>query len=214
VDETAVARTLTPSRKRDRLTDDRAALDTLLDEVLVGYVGISLPEGPLVLPVGFARDGDRVLLHGSSGSHRMRALAAGAQVCFTVAVLDALKVARSGFGTGMRYRSACLFGACEVEGDDKLRALDAYTDRYLPGRSGEVRPIGAKEAAATLLLALPIEAWSMKVAGGFPDDDPEDVAGPAWAGVVPLASVWGEPVDNPDLAAGIAVPASVRALQG
>lgn len=207
-------RTLTPSRKRDRLTTDRAALDALLEEVLVAYVGICLPEGPLVLPVSFARDGDRVLLHGSTGSHRMRALAAGTPICLTVATVDALKVARSGFGTGMRYRSACLFGVCEVLlGEDKDRALAAYTDRYLPGRSREVRPIAAKEAAATLLLALPIDQWSMKVAGGFPDDDPDDVAGTAWAGVVPLQPVWGEPVRNPDLADGIAVPASVRALR-
>jgi len=207
-------RTLTPSRMAGRGRTDRQALDELLDEVLVGYLGVSLDEGPLVLPVGFARDGDRVLLHGSTGSHRMRVLAEGADVCFTVATMDALKVARSAFGTGMQYRSACLFGVCEVlEGDDKASALAAYTNRYLPGRIDEVRPITAKERAATMVLALPIETWSMKVAGGFADDDPDDVAGDAWAGVVPLLTGYGAPLRNPDLRVGVGVPASVLALQ-
>lgn len=206
-------RNLTPSRKAGRGRTDRAALDELLDEVLVGYVGLSLDEGPLVLPVGFARDADRVLLHGSTGSHRMRTLADGAEICFTVAALDALKVARSAFGTGMQYRSACLFGVCEVlAGADQAAALETYTNRYLAGRAAEVRPITAKERAATMVLALPIETWSMKVAEGFPDDEPGDLAGDSWAGVVPVLTSYGEPIPNPDLRPGIAVPASVLGL--
>jgi uncharacterized protein len=207
-------RTLVPSRKGDRGRTDRAALNALLDEVLIGYVGLSLDEGPLVLPVSFARMGDRILFHGSTGSRRMRALAEGAPVCFTVALPEALKVSRTSFGTGMQYRSAVVFGTCEVlTGDEVAASLDAYTDRYLPGRSAEVRPINAKEIAATLLLALPIDQWSMKVANGEVIDDAEEMAGPAWAGVVPLYQGVGEPVSNPDLRDGIEVPASVRVLR-
>ncbi|MBA3020327.1 pyridoxamine 5'-phosphate oxidase family protein [Propionicimonas sp.] len=206
-------RNLTPSREADRLRSDRAALDQLLDEVLVGYVAISLPEGPLALPVSYARDGDRVLFHGSTGSRRMRALAEGAEVCFTVAAADGLKVGRTAFGTGMQFRSATLFGTCElVEGAGKVAALGLYTDRYLPGRMAEVRPITAREAAATMLLALPITQWSMKVAEGFAHDDFDEVAGEVWAGVVPWFQGVGEPVSNPDLPAGIGVPDSVKAL--
>jgi len=208
-------RTLTPSRKADRGNTDRSALDRLLDEVLVGYVGLTLDEGPLVLPVSYARDGDQILFHGSTASHRMRMLAEGAQVCFTVATADALKVGRSAFGTGMRYRSACLFGTCEaLVGEEKHRALDVYTDRYLPGRTAEVRPMSARETAATMVLALPIELWSMKVAEGFPGDSDADIAGSTWAGVVPITVGYGAAVPNPDLNAGIAVPPSVQGLNG
>lgn len=204
-------RTLIPSRLADRTTDDRAVLDALLDEVLVAHVGLSLDEGPLVIPTGFARDGDRLLLHGSTGSRWMRVLAAGAPVCVTVTALDGIKVARSGFESGMRYRSACLFGTCTALAvSDAVRALDVYVDRVLPGRSGEVRPSTAKELAATMVLALPITEWSLKSADGFPEDPPSDVAGDTWAGVVPLRQVAGDPVPNPDLRAGIEVPASVR----
>jgi nitroimidazol reductase NimA-like FMN-containing flavoprotein (pyridoxamine 5'-phosphate oxidase superfamily) len=204
-------RTLIPSRMAERTTEDRAILDALLDEVLVAHVGLNLDEGPLVIPTGFASDGDRLLFHGSTGSRWMRALAAGAPVCVTVTALDGIKVARSGFESGMRYRSACLFGACTaLAGADAVRALDAFVDRILPGRSREVRPSTPKELAATMVLALPITEWSVKTADGFPEDPAADVAGDAWAGVVPLYQVAGDPVPNPDLRAGIEVPASVR----
>lgn len=206
-------RTLTPSRNAKRLGTDREALDALLDEVLVGYVGLSLAEGPLVVPISYARDGDRLLFHGSTGSRRMRALADGAEVCFTVAAMDGLKVSRSLFGTGMRYRSAVLFGICSVlTGEEKAVALNTYGDRYLPGRSAEVRAMTGKELAATMVLALPISTWSMKVADGFPEDEPDEIDGDSWAGVLPLMQAIGDPIDNPDLRPGIPVPASVLAL--
>jgi uncharacterized protein len=207
-------RTLTPSREADRLSTDRAALDALLDDVLVGYVALSLAEGPLALPVSYARDGDRVLFHGSTGSRRMRSLAEGAEICFTVAAADGLKVGRTAFGTGMQFRSATLFGTCELlQGPEKIAALGRYTDRYLPGRMAEVRPITAREAAATMLLALPISEWSMKVAEGFAHDDIDEVRGDVWAGVVPWFQGVGDPIPSPDLGAGIAIPASVMALK-
>lgn len=206
-------RKLTPTRLRERMLDDREAVNRLLDEVLLGYVGLSLADGPVVMPVSYARQGDRLLMHGSTGSHRMRALAEGADICFTVATVDALKVARSAFGTGMRYRSVCIFGTCELlAGEDKRTALDAYTDRYLPGRTAEVRQVRGKELAATMVLALPITTWSMKVADGFPNDDLDDVAGDAWAGVVPVINTYGQPISAPDLRPGIEVPASVLKL--
>lgn len=210
-----MSRTLTPSRLADRTSRDRGVLDELLDEVLFGHIGVSLPEGPLVLPVGFARDGDRVLFHGSTGSHRMRALAEGADACFTVTALDGLKVARSGFETGMEYRSACLFGRCEVlDGAARATALDVYVNRYLPGRTAEVRPMKKRELAATMVLALPIDDWSLKADAGFAEDDPGDLASSAWAGIVPVFTGYGKPIAGPDLREGIPVPASVAGLPG
>lgn len=208
-----MSRTLTPSRMADRMCQDRSVLDAVLDEALVGYLGISLDEGPLVLPVSYARDGDQLIFHGSTGSHRMRAIASGAQVCFSVSVMDALKISRTGEGTGMRYRSAVLFGACSrIEDAEKERVLDVYLDRYVPGRTAEVRRSTKKELAATMVLSLPIEQWSVKTADGFPADEPEDIAAGGWAGVVPLRTVWEAPIPNPDLGLGIDVPASVVAL--
>lgn len=203
------------TRLSDKASNDRAALDRLLDTVNIGHFAIVGADGhPVVLPTAIVRDGDRVLAHGSTGSGWLRRLAAGAPTCLAVTAFDALVVARSAFESSMRYRSAVLFGQCEAitEPDAKNRALDVITDALIPGRRAEIRASTGKEIAAVLVLALPIEEWSLKVSEGWPEDPPEDVDGPAWAGVLPVEQRYAEPLPAPDLRDGISAPASVRHL--
>lgn len=87
-------------------------------------------------------------------------------------------------------------------------------EKLLPGRGAEVRPSTPKEQAATLVLALPVDQWSLKVSDVWPDDDPADLEGHTWAGVVPLHLTPGEHLPAPDLRAGVPVPPSVRRLTG
>jgi hypothetical protein len=143
----------------------------------------------------------------------MRRLAAGAPTCLTVTTLDGVVVARSAFESSMHYRSAVLFGVCTpLEGAEKLRALDVVTDALIPGRTREIRRPLPRELSATLMLTLPIEEWSLKVSAGWPEDPAYDVAGDAWAGVVPLRTGHDDPLPAPDLRDGLPVPASVRRL--
>ncbi|MEO7260852.1 MAG: pyridoxamine 5'-phosphate oxidase family protein [Jatrophihabitantaceae bacterium] len=205
-----------PSRMADRVSADESVLRQLLADVPVGHVGFVTEDGqPFVLPTAIARDGDDVLLHGSTGSRWMGLLATGIPVSLAVTALDGLLVARSAFESSMHYRSAVLFGRCAaLDGEAKLTALDALTDALIPGRVVEVRRPSAKELAATLVLRMTVEDWSVKVSDGQPDDLAEDVAGGAWAGVLPLVSRYTEPQDAPDLRPGIEVPPSVRRLLG
>jgi nitroimidazol reductase NimA-like FMN-containing flavoprotein (pyridoxamine 5'-phosphate oxidase superfamily) len=200
-------------RLRERQVEDRDVLESLLDEALIAHVAIVVDGHPLVLPTSFARDGDRLLLHGSTGSGWMRTAASGVPACVAVSALDGLVVARSAFESSMRYRSAVLFGVLgALAGDDRNRALDIITDKLLPGRRAEVRAPTAREQGQTLVLAMPIEHWSLKVSEGWPDDPEEDRAGPAWAGVVPLRTAARSPIPALDLADGIPIPASVQAF--
>jgi nitroimidazol reductase NimA-like FMN-containing flavoprotein (pyridoxamine 5'-phosphate oxidase superfamily) len=204
----------TPTRMRERVRADRAALDALLDTTHFGHFAmVDESGGPVVLPTLLVRDDDRVLAHGSTGSGWMRRLAAGAPTCMTVTAVDALVVARSAFESSVRYRSAVLFGSCTVlSGAEKERALDRITEALLPGRTAEIRRPRQRELEATLVLALPIAEWSLKSSAGWPDDPADDVAADAWAGVVPMRTCYAEPMPAPDLRAGLTVPASVRAL--
>ena len=191
----------------------RADLDALLDTQHIGHFAFVVDDLPRVLPIAIARNGDGLLVHGSTGSPWLRLLASGAPVAVSVTELGGIVVARSAFESSMHFRSAVLFGSCvALDGDDKLRALDVVTDSLIPGRVAELRPHRAKEIAATLMLRLTIDEWSLKISSGFSEDDAADVAGPSWAGVVPLVLSYGEPQSHPDLRRGIPIPPSVAGL--
>ena len=174
---------------RELAVSERAELDRLLDEVMIAHVGLSTGTGDVaVIPTALARDAGSILIHGSTGSGWMRLAADGRPTCVTVTALDGIVVARSAFESSFRYRSAVLFGAfTPVPEQAREHALQIITERILPGRSGEIRAPLPRELAATLVLEMPIGEWSMKVSAGWPEDPAEDVAGDAWAGVIPLS---------------------------
>ena len=202
------------TRLPELASTDRAELDRLLDDTTVGHFAFMAGERPVAMPTGIARDGDRVLAHGSTGSGWMRLLATGTPASLAVTSFEGLVVARSAFESSMLYRSAVLFGRCEQLKDqpEKEAALDVLTEAFLPGRAAEIRRPSARELAATLVLSFPIAEWSLKISNHWPDDPAEDVAGPAWAGLVSRSITVGDVRGAPDLRAGIPVPASVWRL--
>jgi nitroimidazol reductase NimA-like FMN-containing flavoprotein (pyridoxamine 5'-phosphate oxidase superfamily) len=196
-------------RLPEKQVRDREALDALLDAALVAHVAVVDGGQPYVVPLGYARDGDRLLVHGSTASRTFRALATGVPTCATVTVVDGLVVARSQFESSMRYRSAMVLGSfATLHNGDKERALQVLAATLLPGLDGARSP-SAKELRATTVLELPIEEWSLKVSAGHPEDDEGDLGRPVWAGVVPLHHTWGAPEPAPDLAPGLEVPPAV-----
>jgi len=204
-------------RGRHRAVTDRAALYDVLDTGLVCHLALVLdsPDGdyPVVLPTGFGRDGDVLYLHGSTGARSLRAVAAGAQVCVAVTVLDGVVYARSVFHHSVNYRSAVIHGrAVPVTGEaEKLHALRVITEHIAPGSWDHARRPSRRELAATAVLALDLTEAAVKVRTGGPADEPEDVAaGTAWAGVLPVRQVFGEPVPDADLP----VPEHVRRRVG
>jgi nitroimidazol reductase NimA-like FMN-containing flavoprotein (pyridoxamine 5'-phosphate oxidase superfamily) len=208
-----------PSTRVTRISEkqetSRTRLDELLDSTPLATVALVRDGHPVIFPTGFARIGDDLVIHGSTGSPWMRALAAGAAAAVSVTALDGVVVARSSFESSFHYRSATVFGVFDLVPEaDKLRFLDAVTDKFIPGRVAELRPSTRKELAATMALRMPIgaDSWSLKISAGWPEDPDEDVAGDAWAGVVPMTVNYGDPRPAPDLTSGIALPASVRAM--
>lgn len=198
-------------RLPERAVADTAALRHVLDAGLVAHVSVIDHGQPFVLPVAYARRDDAVVFHGSSGSRLFRELAAGQPMCLTVTLLDGLVLARSAFESSMNYRSVMVLGtATRLSGDDELDALRTITDHLLPGRWSECRPPSAKERAATLTLSLPLDECSVKIRTGGPEDVPEDVVDPryarVWAGTVPLAETFGQPVRSDECLAEVAVP--------
>src|ERR1700760_896832 len=203
------------TRLREKQDTSRASLDELLDSTPLATIALVRDGHPVIFPTGFARIGDDFVIHGSTGSPWMRALADGAPAAVSVTALDGIVVARSGFESSFRYRSAAIFGVFEyVPRSDKVEYLNKLTDSFIPGRVAELRASTRKELAATQVLHLPIrdDNWSLKVSAGWSENPEEDIAAGVWAGVVPMTVAYGAPLTAPDCDAAVPVPASVRAF--
>jgi len=195
-------------RHADREVHERLNIEKLLDSQYVCHVGFIDPDVnlPFVIPMGFARDGERILIHGSTGSRMMMAIAKGIDLCVTVTQLNAIVVARSAFNSSMNYESVMIFGKARMLSDDeKAIALERITEKLIPGLWEYGRPMTKKESAATLIVELSLDKLSAKARTGEPKDDEEDVSLPIWAGIVPLTTVKGAAITATN-AAGIDVP--------
>lgn len=196
---------------------DKAALLAILDAGIVANVAVIDDGQPFILPVAYARRGDTVIFHGSTGSRLFRALDQGAPTCFSVTHLDGIVAARSAFHSSMHYRSAMVLGIAQrLTDDDELDALRVLTEHLIPGRWSDARHPNAKERAKTMTLALPLDEWSVKVGDGPPQDEPEDYIdepwASVWAGVLPMAQRAGVPIpDAVTVERGIPLPAYLAA---
>ncbi|SOD81134.1 pyridoxamine 5'-phosphate oxidase family protein [Streptomyces sp. Ag109_G2-15] len=201
-------------RLRDQGSLERADLDAILDAGFVCHLGVVVEGRPLVVPTVYGRDERQLYLHGSVAS---RSLAGDLPVCVTVTHVDGLVLARSVFEHGVNYRSAVIHGDARkvTDPDEKLEGLRRLTEHATPGQWSYARRPNRKELAATTLLALSLEEASVKIRTGAPDDgESPDAELGLWAGVLPLTSVWGEPVADPALPSDTAVPGHIARRAG
>ncbi len=212
-DFTPTARTKI-KRLNKRAVFDRKTVYAILDAGLMCHVGYVIEGQPYVTPTAYWREGDHVYWHGSSASKMLRHVEKGVPVCFTVALLDGLVLARSGFHSSINYRSVMAFGTAEKVTDDarKLASLEAFSERLTPGRWAELRPVNKQELKATTVLSMKLDEVACKVRNGPPADDEEDYDLNVWAGVVPIVYGLGAVEDDPRLKAGIARPSYLKGI--
>ncbi|MER5542531.1 pyridoxamine 5'-phosphate oxidase family protein [Streptomyces sp. NPDC002589] len=200
-----------PTRAADRASYDKEQVHAILDEGYVCHLGFVRDGAPVVLPTLYGRVGERLYVHGSTGSRPLRMTGAadpGLPVCLTVTHVDGLVLARSAFHHSINYRSVVVHGIAHqvTDPEEKRAALHALVDHVMPGRAADSRPADKKELAATAVIRLDLDQVSAKLRTGGANDDPADLALPHWAGVVPLRRGYDAPVPNADLAPGIELP--------
>jgi nitroimidazol reductase NimA-like FMN-containing flavoprotein (pyridoxamine 5'-phosphate oxidase superfamily) len=204
----APSKRTTVQRAPQRAEYDRTVIYQILDEAFICHVGFVVDGEPVVIPMSYARMGDRLVIHGSQASRMMRSLEAGVSVCATVLILDGLVLARSAFDHSMNYRSVVVFGRAYPLNDasEKHEALRRFSEHICPGRWAEVRQPNDNELKATKVLALAVDEASAKIRSGPPVDQKEDYASPVWAGELPLRLVAGAPVADPQMPSPIPAP--------
>lgn len=202
-------------RHHERAHYDRSTVHAILDRGLIAHVAFVDQGRPIVIPMAYGRDGDRILLHGARKG-RITSATVGEPVSIAVTLVDGLVVARSAFDSSMNYRAVVIHGrARELEDDEeRLQALAVLTEHLLPGRWNEIRVPTEQELKATAVLAVEIETASAKVRTGGVVHGKAAEDERAWAGVIPISTTVGTPVPDSQVPADLPVPASVGRLSG
>ena len=201
-------------RGAPRARYDQAEVLEILDAGLIAHVGVTTPEGPLVLPMVYGCDEEQLYLHGAAANHLL-GTGEGEEICVTVTHVDGLVMARTPFHNSMNYRSVVVRGrATRIDDEERKRyALKRVTDHVVANWDTS-RPPSEIDLRRTLVLELPLAEASAKVRTGDPIDEPGDIAGPWWAGVVPITTRFEPPVVSADYTGGAGPPASVASLAG
>jgi nitroimidazol reductase NimA-like FMN-containing flavoprotein (pyridoxamine 5'-phosphate oxidase superfamily) len=201
-------------RLREQGRTDRSELLAVLGAGLVAHLGVISDGWPMVVPTSYGFDDTTLYLHGSVASVSLRA---DSPVCVTITLADGLVLARSVFEHALNYRSAMVYGYPRVVTDpgEVSTGLRLLSEHMAPGQWDYARQPNRKELAATRLLALPLDEASVKIRSGPPDDgDSADAELGLWAGELPLASTWQQPVPDPALPRGAVVPPHVARRAG
>jgi nitroimidazol reductase NimA-like FMN-containing flavoprotein (pyridoxamine 5'-phosphate oxidase superfamily) len=202
-------------RQMNRGGYERKLAYEILDSGLIAHCGFISEDRPMVIPMAYARIGNKLYIHGASTTRIIKDNTEGVPASVTVTMVDGIVVARSAFHHSMNYRCVIVHGTARLltDHDEQIMALAAITDHLLPGRWDECREMIPKEHKATGVLVLDIEQASTKVRTGPPADDKIDLGTDIWAGVVPVVTALGQPLNASDVPENTPVPDSVPAAR-
>jgi nitroimidazol reductase NimA-like FMN-containing flavoprotein (pyridoxamine 5'-phosphate oxidase superfamily) len=182
---------------------------------MIAHLGVINDGWPMVVPTVYGFTPDILYVHGSVASQSLST--ARDQACVTITLTDGLVIARSVFEHTINYRSAMIYGRPRLvtEPEEVLTGLRIITEHVAPGQWEYARQPNRKELAAVRLLALSLDEASVKIRTGPPDDgDSPDAELGLWAGELPLAVTWQQPVPDPALPPGMDVPAHISSRAG
>lgn len=183
-------------RRKDRARYDKSTIYQIIDEAMFCHIGFIQDGRPYVIPTLHARREDELLIHGAVASRLLKHIREGNEVSISIAILEALVLAKSVFHHSVNYRSVVLFGKGKLieEEDKKLEALRHFTEQLIPGQWKYARQPTPAELKATAVVSISIEEASAKIREGSPVDEQGDQDLPIWAGLLPVTQCIGPPV--------------------
>lgn len=195
-------------RGANRAVYDKEAINAILDAGFLCYVGYIYDGYPISIPMAYAREDDKIYLHGSTANRMLLEIIEAQKTSITVMHLDALVLARSGLHHSVNYRSVTLFGTVKKINDDtdKAHYLEKIVNTMIPNHWDSLRPMHQKELDRTIVVEFTIETASAKVRAEGVNDEPEDYELPIWAGLVPIKQIALPPIPDPKLLKGIKTP--------
>jgi len=133
----------------------------------IGWLSLTSPEGPYLVPVNYFWHDGRILIHTGYEGRKIDCLKADDRVCFGVGrASDALAPHAKG-GCHYPFKSVLVFGRAKLltEANDKLKLLQSFLNAYDP--DGKYPPLTAESVSRTLLIIIePEQITGMSDGGG------------------------------------------------
>jgi len=194
---------------------DHETVHKILDSQFLCHVAYEFEGTPIAIPTAYGRKGQLIYLHGAKSNRMLGGIVNAQSASLTVTALDGIVLARSVFHHSFNYRSVVVFGKVREVTDpaEAFEALAIITENIVAGRWDEARLPNEKELKTTLILALEITSASAKIRTGDPKDDEADYDLPIWAGVLPIHTSYGEPINDAALKGKYDFPDSIKNLR-
>lgn len=120
------------NRTATRASYDKDLFNTIVDEVKFGHLAFSSDNGVHSIPMLVWRNHDSLYFHCSVGSRLAKLAEAQTDICISFATIDGYVFAKSAFKHSVNYRSAVIYGKCELVNDnaEKLEAFKKLIELY------------------------------------------------------------------------------------
>jgi len=150
---------------RTHFIHDRKEIDAILKQCKTCYVAMSIDDVPYILPMNFAMDGERVILHSAQQGRMWETIKKNPKVCINWTLGEELAWQDEQVGCSYRVKSKSVIieGTAEIveDFDEKERLFNHFMTQYsdLPFKfsSPAIRNVG--------VLIVPIEKLSAKEFG-------------------------------------------------
>jgi len=141
--------------------DQHTEARRVLGDARVGFLGMNDADGPYVLPVSFAYDGEVVHLHGGPGK-KAAALASDTRICLAVCDDPHVILADDPCSDNFRCRTVLVYGDVLEVTDTaaKEAGLRAIIAKYHPEKAGA--PLRPETVAKTLVYRIEIRAMTYR----------------------------------------------------
>ena len=145
-------------RRADKEIRDRAEVDAVLREAMVGRLGTCSDGRPYVVPLSFAYHEGKIYFHGAAEGKKMADIARNPKVCFEVDEAE-LMPAEDPCNFNFRYRSVIADGTARVvEGPaERLAVLRLLVEKYAPGKGGTLTQERVRGSASLAVVEITIE---------------------------------------------------------
>ncbi|GBF34996.1 pyridoxamine 5'-phosphate oxidase-related [Desulfocucumis palustris] len=129
----------------------------MLTEEKVGRLATLGGDGPYIIPMCFVWDNNVLYLHSRPKGTKIDNIISNPSICFEISRVDKWLPREKPCAYSINYRSVQVFGKARIlpQGEEKVRALNLLSEKYLGGAPFEA--VSPKAAAAAAVIKIPAE---------------------------------------------------------